>query len=227
MNELVTIKGNNAFTNSLIISSNADVQHHSITRIIRRSIKDFEYFGQLRFMDMVSINSNRGRPLKVYDLNEQQATLLLTYLENNIAVRRFKRDLVEQFYKMKNLLMQRQSSEWLQTRKHGKLIRRQETDVITELIDYAKNQGSTNADMLYLTYSKMVNSLVGLKGGQREYATEKVLSVISLLEDLILNMVREEMEQGIYYKEIYQHCKQRANEMMKYIYLPADKLLIA
>lgn len=227
MNDLVTIRGNQIFTNSLIIAENAEIQHHSVTRIMRKHKKDFEYFGTVRFMDFKSTNSNGGRPIKVYDLNEQQATLLLTYLENNVAVRRFKRDLVEQFYKMKNLLLQRQSSEWLQTRKHGKLIRRQETDVITELIGYAKNQGSTNADMLYLTYSKMVNSLVGLKGGQREYATDKVLSVISLIEDLILNMAREEMKQGIYYKEIYQHCKEKANELMKYVYLPADKLLIA
>lgn len=225
MGELVRIKGNDAFTDSMIIAENAIIQHHSVTRILRKHKKDFEYFGLLRFMDLKSINSNGGRPLKVYELNEQQATLLLTYLDNTIPVRRFKRDLVEQFYKMKSLLLERQSSEWLQTRKQGKLIRRQETDVIAELIIYAKNQGSTSADMLYMSYSKLVNGLVGIKGGKREYATEKVLTVISLIEDLILRTVREEMNEGVYYKEIYQHCKQKASEMMKYIYLPTGNLL--
>ncbi|GAC43997.1 hypothetical protein [Paenibacillus popilliae] len=133
----------------------------------------------------------------------------------------------KQFVAMRNILHERQSSEWLQTRKYGKLIRRQETDVISELIIYAQGQGSKNSDKMYITYSKLVNSIVGIQSGQREYATEKVLSVISLVEDLILHTIREDMESGVYYKEIYQHCKQKAGEMMKYIYLPAEKLFIA
>ncbi|PNQ78902.1 Rha family transcriptional regulator [Paenibacillus sp. F4] len=227
MKELVRIKENDVFTNSLIIAENALLQHHSVTRILRNHIKDFEFFGSLRFMDLKSKNSNGGRPIKVYELNEQQATLLLTYLDNTVTVRLFKRNLVDQFFKMRFLLLERQSSEWLQTRKHGKMLRRQETDVISELIIYAKKQGSKNADMLYMNYSKLVNSLVGIKAGQRELATEKVLSVIALIEDLILNTVQEEMSAGVYYKEIYQHCKAKAASIMQYVYLPVERLLIA
>lgn len=227
MSDLVIVKGDDAFTNSLIIAEHADIQHHSITRLIRKHKEDFQYFGKVRFMDLKSINSSGGRPIRVYDLNEQQATLLLTYLDNTVAVRAFKKNLVEQFYNMKRLLLERQSTEWLQTRKHGKLTRRHETDVIAELIEYATGQGSKNANKMYISYSKMVNKLVGLGSGQREYATEKVLTTIAMIEDLILHTIKEEMERGTYYKDIYRICKRKSNEMMKYIYLPEKRILIA
>jgi phage regulator Rha-like protein len=226
MTQLVNLKGKDVFTNSMIISENAGIQHESVMRLLNRHKSDFSYFGTLRFTDLKSENSKGGRPIKVCDLNEQQATLLLTYMDNTEQVRKFKVNLVDQFYKMKSALMQKQSSEWLQTRKHGKLVRRNETDAITELIEYAKEQGSHNANMFYVNYSKMVNKVVGIETGQREIATDKTLSVIALVEDLILNTVKEQMAQGIYYKEIYKNCKAKSETLMQYIYFPTGRLLL-
>jgi phage regulator Rha-like protein len=45
--------------------------------------------------------SSGGRPEKIYFLNEQQATLLLTYLRNSKIVREFKKALVKEFYRLK------------------------------------------------------------------------------------------------------------------------------
>lgn len=222
MDELVKIKGNGVFTDTLIIADGIKRNHDSVTKLIKRYNKDFDELGKV---GLAVRASESGQKQNVYELNETQAVFLLTLMNNSFLVVKFKKELSKQFISMKSILLERQSSEWLQTRKHGKLVRREETDVIAELIMYAKSQGSKSADMLYMNYSKLVNSLVGLKGGQREYASEKVLSVISLIEDLVLHTVREEMEAGIYYKEIYQHCKQKAGEMMKYIYLPTRNML--
>lgn len=46
--------------------------------------------------------------VKVYHLNEEQATLLMTYLKNTERVRAFKKELVRQFYAMRRELVQRQ-----------------------------------------------------------------------------------------------------------------------
>ncbi|MEK5277650.1 MULTISPECIES: Rha family transcriptional regulator [Paenibacillus] len=224
MNELVKVKGSDVFTDTLIIAEGIQRKHDSVTKLIKRYKNDFEELGKV---GLTVRASGSGQKQNVYELNETQAVFILTLMDNSLMVRKFKKELSRQFVTLRHLLLERQSSEWLQTRKHGKLVRRQETDVIAELIVYAKKQGSKNADMLYMNYSKLVNSLVDIKAGQRELATEKVLSVIALIEDLILNTVQEEMSAGVYYKEIYQHCKAKATSMMQYVYLPAERILIA
>lgn len=52
---------------------------------------DFEDFGKVRFK-MEPLES--GQKEKIYLLNEEQATLLMTYLRNSDIVRKFKKNLV-------------------------------------------------------------------------------------------------------------------------------------
>ncbi|HFO0275362.1 TPA: Rha family transcriptional regulator, partial [Streptococcus pyogenes] len=47
-----------------------------------------------------------GRPRRIYHLNEQQATLLVTYLGNTEPVREFKKNLVKAFFEMREELTQ-------------------------------------------------------------------------------------------------------------------------
>lgn len=92
MNELVTIKNNEAFTTSKIIAEGTHKQHRSIQKIISTYENDFKEFGQVRF-EITPVKYARGtNEEKIYILNEQQATLLMTYLRNNEVVRKFKKD---------------------------------------------------------------------------------------------------------------------------------------
>jgi phage regulator Rha-like protein len=207
MNKLVYLKADEAFTDSLVIANGTDNQHSTITKTIKRYRKDFENFGALRFSDSVSKNPKGGRPSRIYILNEQQATLLVTYLGNSDVVRKFKVELVRQFFEMRKFIAERHTEAWIETRKQGKITRRAETDVIRDLVVYAKEQGSTHADMLYLTYSKLANSLCGIHG--RDRATVRQLNNLSIFENLILEMIRSGIEAGLGYKAIYQVCKDR------------------
>ena len=127
---------------------------------------------------------------------------------------------IQAFNAMEDFIKERHSSEWLMTRKQGKLIRRSETDTIANLIDYAKSQGSRNADKMYMTYSKLVNSLVGIEAGQRDSVPFKTISTIMFLEDMILHTVDESIQAGMHYKEIYQLCKENGEQIMRFAYLP-------
>jgi len=127
---------------------------------------------------------------------------------------------IDAFNKMESFIKERQSTEWLMTRKQGKLIRRSETDTIANLIDYAKSQGSRNADKFYITYSRLVNLLVGIEAGQRETVPFKTISTIGFLEDMILHTIDEEMQKGTHYKEIYKICKANGEQIMRFAYLP-------
>ena len=207
MNELVYLKKDDAFTNSMIIAEGTGNDHNSITRLIRKYPDDF---GKVDFMDLKSKNSKGGRPVKVYLLNEEQATLLVTYLDNSEIVREFKKDLVHQFYQMRKLLAEKSTSIWVDARKQGKLTRKSETDVIKELVEYAKTQGSTHADMLYVTYTKLANSLCGIT--KRDEATSVQLHNLSIFENLILSMIRSGIAADMDYKEIYKECKARCQQ---------------
>ena len=210
MNELVYLKADDVFTDSMVIANGTENQHKSVVRIIRKYKKDFEDFGKLQFSDLKSTNPKGGRPAKVYWLNEEQAMLLVTYLDNNEIVRGFKKKLVHQFVEMRKFIAERHTETWIETRKQGKITRKSETDMIQQLVEYAREQGSEHANMLYLTYSKLANKLAGIKG--RDNATVRQLNNLSIFENIILEMIRSGMEKGLNYKQIYKECKNRCEQ---------------
>ena len=83
------------YTTSEIIAAGAGVQRRTVDHLLLAHKADFEEFGILRFE--IAKTGGRGRPETIYHLNEQQATLLMTYLKNTEAVRAFKKELVRQF----------------------------------------------------------------------------------------------------------------------------------
>ena len=71
-------------------------------------ILDFEEFGAVHFKNETVINNGTGNQPKTYFLNEQQTTLLMTYLKNTSLVRAFKIALVKEFYKLRQELYPKQ-----------------------------------------------------------------------------------------------------------------------
>lgn len=209
MNELVTIKGNEIFTTSKIIAQGTNKQHRSVQKIISTYENDFKEFGQVRF-EITPVKYARGtNEEKIYLLNEQQATLLMTYLRNNEVVRQFKKRLVDQFFKMRDFIKERNTEDWQQARLEGKKVRLQETDTIKRLVAYAEAQGSRNADKLYLVYTKLVKKVVA---ACRNDLTIMELIHITQLENMVLDTINYGMAQQMDYKLIYRVCKSRLAE---------------
>lgn len=105
MNEHIAyIEKDDVFTNSKIVAECAEVKHHAVQQLLQNHKSDFEEFGKLRFTHLKCENPTGGRPEKIYLLNEQQATLLLTYLKNTEPVRKFKKALVHQFFSLREQL---------------------------------------------------------------------------------------------------------------------------
>ncbi len=85
-----------AYTTTLIIAKGTGVEHASVIKLVRTYLTDLEEFGRV---DFKSTRQERGGfPIEYADLNEPQATLLLTYMRNNEVVREFKKLLVKAFY---------------------------------------------------------------------------------------------------------------------------------
>lgn len=94
-----------AYTTSKVIADHAGVEHRAVSQLIRKYGTDLEDFGVTTF-EMLKLNKT-GRPTKVYKLNEQQASLIITYLGNTKEVRELKKCLVKEFYEMKEELIKR------------------------------------------------------------------------------------------------------------------------
>lgn len=210
--QLVVLDGNNVFTDSMVIAKGTENQHESVVRLIKEQKKRIEKFGNIEFSDLKSGNPKGGRPTRIYKLNEPQATLLVTFLENTDIVADFKTELVRQFYAMRQFIFERQSKGWIATREQGKLTRKAETDVLKQLVEYAKEQGSQHSDKLYLSYTKLANKICGIKG--RDNATTEQLSNLTVAENIILHCIQVGITEEKHYKEIYNECKQRL-EMFK------------
>jgi phage regulator Rha-like protein len=140
MNELVTVRGNDLFTDSFKIANGSEIEHESVMSMINKYRDDIEYFGRLKSSDF---KSEHGQTIKYYNINEPQATFLLTLLRNSRPVVEFKKRLTQEFYRMRQILIEKQSADWQQSRLSGKKVRKDETDIIlTKLIPRAEAQGS-------------------------------------------------------------------------------------
>lgn len=102
--------------------------------------------------------------------------------------------------------------KWLGIRNESKEARHYETDQIKLFIEYAKKQGSKNADRYYMIFTKLVNSKVDIQGENRDKASQETLMEIRTMETLIKMRIRKLMKEKVPYKKIYQEVKKIVEE---------------
>lgn len=214
IDKLVTIKNNNVFTDSLIIAKGTKIEHRATQQLIKNYEKDISDFGRVTF-EMIPLETKGGiQNVKVYFLNEQQATFLISLMKNTKVVVKFKKNLVKQFYAMRQLLQEKQTTHWIETRQQSKSNRKLETDEIKKFIEYAFANGSHNADWYYKSLTNLANGVVGIGSNQRDSISVSQLNNLLLIENIIGHVIVEGIEKQLYYKEIYKDCKKRL-EMFK------------
>ncbi|MBP5969437.1 phage antirepressor KilAC domain-containing protein [Pseudomonas iridis] len=94
--EIVSLIDGEAVTTTLAIAAGCEVDHASVIKLVRAYESDLQEFGLLDFKS----ESTGGRPTEFALLNEQQATLILTYMRNSTIVREFKKRLVKDFWRL-------------------------------------------------------------------------------------------------------------------------------
>lgn len=112
MNELVfkttALSTAEPYTTSEVIAEYSENSHHAIQQLISKNKDNLEEFGILAF-EMRKLKPGRGAKAKIYHLNEQQATFLITLLKNTPNVVAFKFELTRQFYATRKELQERHS----------------------------------------------------------------------------------------------------------------------
>ena len=217
VNNLVLIEKNNLITTSLIVAKGVDYEHRTVLQLIRKHLKDLHEFGTLT----LGMRKSRGRPTEYYNLNELQVYFLMTLMQNNEKVTRFKKELIKEFGRMKNALLSiqvmHQNQEWQQLRIEGKAVRRETTDAIQDFINYATTQGSKNAIRYYSNISKMENKALFILEQKfenvREVLNNHQLSTLKTADRIVYETLQEGMERGLHYKDIYQLAKERVETL--------------
>ena len=138
MNDLVINYNGTPATTQDKVSVLTDNNEQSVQRLIRTYEADLREFGELNFHN-VQVKAGLGLTYKkVYCLNEQQATLLLTYMKNTAKVREAKKILVKAFYNMRQKLQECQINGYKgQLAKHNALI----ASLKTELAEFKPKNG--------------------------------------------------------------------------------------
>ena len=186
--ELVYVQDKNldkgkTVTSSFIVAENAGITHKSLKNVIRKYESDLKEFGLLPFK---TAEVELGRPETFYEFNEEQATLLFTYLRNTEQVRNFKKKLVKAFFIMRNELVKR-----TETRDIAKIDRKNLTDMIVDSGEHERmhNKGIPN-------YTNLVyKSIFGMNKKQlcenRGFVYEKDMNLREFLSNEEVEKVRQ------------------------------------
>jgi len=92
MNNLVLVKKDNIFTDSLIIAKGTDNEHRAIRRLIEKYENDLNDFGKVCILNAALDTKGGIQKISYYLLNEEQATFLITLLRNSKKVVAFKKE---------------------------------------------------------------------------------------------------------------------------------------
>lgn len=205
---------------SLEVAQMINKNHADLMRDIRRYTKQLAQskiaFGDF-FQESTYKDSNKQeRPC--YKITKKGCEFIGNKL-TGIKGTKFTALYINRFHEMQDILYEHNSPHWQQTRLEAKNIRKMETAEIKELVEYAKAQGSENAEKYYMALSKLANKTVGISSKEREAATINQLNTLILVENIINHMIQEGIRQELPYKKIYQTCKQRLEQFQEITFL--------
>lgn len=203
MSNLVYLSPNTEepFTTSEVIAECAGVKRDTVQKLVQRHEKDLREFGRVGF-EIRTLQTRGGQQMaKIYHLNEQQATLLLTFLRNTPVVIEFKKELVRQFFAMRKELMNIKT-----IKAERKSLRTSMTDAIKALLDSPHKQFKYNqyTDLAYMAaLGKTARQLRKERGAEKsatasDYMSSDELAAVSKME----NRISVLLEVGMDYQQV-------------------------
>jgi phage regulator Rha-like protein len=221
MTDLVRAVKGVPLVSTLDIAKGFGVEHFAILRLVQKYEPKFQSLRTFHFESQKS----GGRPTSFCMLNEPQATFLVSLMRNSDLVVDFKLRLAAEFDRMKKELIrlasQGQNAEYLEQRKLGKVTRLLTTDTIKGFTEYATAQGSKNAAKYYMSLTTMENKALFLL--EQKYTNLRnildlhQLSTIKSADAIVAKALKDGMDQGLHYKDIYLLAKKRVEAFAEVI----------
>lgn len=218
MNDLVFLKNEAVMTDSLKVAEMFEKRHDRVLRSIETLLGGLPKNGETKKMFVKSwyIEKQNGQRYPKYLMDRDGFSLLVMGFTGKKALE-WKLKYIQAFNKMEAVIREKQSSSWLEARQQGRLTRRAETDMIQQLVEYAKEQGSQHSDMLYMVYTRLSNKLAGVTN--RQTATTMQLINLTVLENAAMHEIRNGILAEKHYKQIYRDCKIRLEAISGLAYI--------
>ena len=225
MQDVITMMDNEPRVSSKMLAEGFEVAHTSVQKMMLKYRAEMEQLGKVvevkaRFskthLNSADLKSElSGQEKLEYFLNEQQATFFGQLTRNSEVSVKFKLSLTKEFFamrnKLQNLKAHQSTEEWQAARVEGKAHGRTETDAIKKLVDYAKSQGSKNADRYYANITKVENAalfvIAGTYENLRDVMSSKQLFQIACADQLVEKAINEGIAKGLPYKDVFQLVK--------------------
>lgn len=192
------------YTTDEIIAAYSENDIESVKRLAREHKQDFEEFGVFGFeIRKPNKGTQGGRPTKTYKFNEQQATLLMTYLGNTPKVRAFKKALVKSFFAMRD-----EKLEQIKNRARSIPERRTLTDAI-------KNWPYCNKWTYKAITDLILKASTGMNAQQlkRKRSVSNAMDGLTLKEQQTYNAIQSVVIGLLDLKQSYQQIKTLLNSM--------------
>jgi len=156
----------------------------------------------------------RGKKYRCIQLNEAGFLKAMPFIGGKKSKEGQKR-LIDEFLSLRNRLdrqsRERESIAFQTMRLSGKDARKLLADEIQKFVDYAKSSGSKHAERYYSNITRAIyNSFLIIEPRAekvRELLTAIQLSTLQTAELIAADVLVQGMENGLNYKDIYQHIK--------------------
>jgi len=215
--ELVEVKNNDVFCDSSIVARKFKIKHAYVVRVIDNLVNDIE---DLRVTSnhpkcFKEERNYRGRDYTAYLMDRKFFSLLAMRFKGKEALK-WQMKFVDAFFEMEEKILfsrvNQNDRSWLSSRDQSKLARRAETDVIKQFVEYATNQGSKSAKFYYKHITNATYEALGLMAQKQPKLRDSMdiyeVSQLILAEKLAKDKIREYMELGRHYKDIYKSVKE-------------------
>lgn len=155
MNELVYLKNDEAVCDSLQVAERFEKRHADVIRAIENLIKNDSTQNCVQCFKQSFYKDETGKKNKMYLMT---VMVLPSWSWASLATKqRVEMAVHQSFNQMENIIYEKSTQTWIETRAAGKLTRKVETDTIKKLVDMQRDRAVYTAEMLYMTYSKLAN----------------------------------------------------------------------
>lgn len=236
--DLVYIAKGDALCDSRVVADKlAKGKHHRVKDVIENLILKHEKIkGKLKLPlsdDPKWIKKEseyRGQSFTYYEMNKVAFTLVAMRFKTDEAYE-WQLKFAATFVAMERVLAKieanQSSIEWKKQREQGKLIRSEETDAIQKFVEYAKSQGSKNAQWYYKHFTNATYKALQLiqfkQPNLRETLDMLELNQLLLAENVALRSIEENMKSGEHYKAIFANVKNDIEKFASTLFLPKLK----
>ena len=134
-------------TTSEVIATALDKEHKDVLALAKKYEADLNEFGSSSFKTkLITAGKGAQRDKEIAILNEQQATLLITYMRNSDKVRKFKIALVKAFFEMREQIQEKKTSLLLEQAYQRGLLENRRSSAVT------LNEDNLNCALKTLTW---------------------------------------------------------------------------